>query len=180
MTRDAVLSAWLEGARIGTLARIVNEDPAGVEDALRHELRSIREEYQPSVSAEPAPLPTARKAQAADSSPSPAPEFLPKRKKPTYRKQARPLVHAAELAASPVRKAVAKLVNGAARLSKTDLITDWLRQEPLTCSEIADRARAALVETNDHEKWASDGLWMMRVKDLVIKPDAPGGKWRLA
>ncbi len=49
MTRDAVLTAWLEGARIGTLARIVNEDPVGVEDALRHELRNIQQEYEPSM-----------------------------------------------------------------------------------------------------------------------------------
>ena len=158
MTRDAVLSAWLEGARIGTLARIVNEDPEGVEDAIRHELRTIREEYQPSVSAESAPLTTARKARAAASSPLPEPN------------------HAAAMKRSPARRAVEKVM----ALSKADLIADWLRQEPLTCSDIADRARAAMVETDDHEKWASDGLYYMRTKGLVIKPDIPGGQWRLA
>lgn len=94
MTRDAVLTAWLEGARIGTLARVINEDPAGVEDALRHELRTIREEYQPSVSAEAPPLTTAKVAQAAASSPSPAPKN-----------------HAAAMRKSPARKAVERIVD---------------------------------------------------------------------
>lgn len=93
MTRDAVLSAWLEGARIATLARVVNEDPEGVEDAIRHELRTIREEYQPSVSAVSAPLTTARKSRAADSSPLPEPN------------------HAAAMRKSPARRAVERIVD---------------------------------------------------------------------
>jgi hypothetical protein len=66
------------------------------------------------------------------------------------------------------------------RVSKADLITGWLQQEPLTCAEIADKARAAMIETSDHEKWAADGIFAMRVKGLVIRPEQMGGKWRLA
>lgn len=164
MNSTNILTAFMaHGADIETIALIAETDSKQVQAAMRAEMLRLAEQSEPSVSAEPAPLTTARKAQAADSSPSPMPKNC-----------------AAAMKRRSARKAAQKLVSGTAPLLKTDLVTDWLRQEPLTCSDIAVRARAAMVETNDHEHWAADGLYAMRVKGLVIKPDAPGGKWRLA
>lgn len=177
MTRDAVLTAWLEGARIGTLARIVNEDPVGVEDALRHELRSIREEYQPSVSADPAPLPTARKAQAADSSPSPEPQFLPARKRPTYRNQAKP-VHTAELDVQTQFADYPPELRDA-RAIRMRAVYDALRESPADFAEIeAELERRGF--DGDLGRFTSNGVYALRERGLVIPPEVAGGKWRLA
>ena len=159
MNPSTVLAAFMSHAvDVEVIALIADTDSKQVQAVMRAELLRLAEQSQPSVLAVSAPLTTARKSRAADSSPLPEPK------------------KAAAMKRSPARMAVEKVM----ALSKTDLITDWLRQEPLTCSDIADRARAAMVETSDHEKWASDGLWFMRTKGLVIKPDIPGGKWRLA
>lgn len=164
MNSQNILAAFMaHGADIETIALIAETDSKQVQAAMRAEMLRLAEQSQSSVSAEPAPLTTARKAQAANSSPSPVPKNC-----------------AAAMRKSPARKAVEKLVKTGARLSKTDLITDWLRQEPLTCSDVAAKARAAMVETDDHEHWAADGLYAMRVKGLAIEPEITGGKWRLA
>lgn len=169
------LHLWAKGTQMDVLAAMAGANHDEFEGKLQDCLRDLCEQSralgfapgeedsrpQPPTTAE-TPQQGAATVRAADSSPLPEPN------------------HAAAMKRSPARKAVAKAMNGAVPLSKADLITDWLRQEPLTCADIADKARAAMVETSDHEKWASDGLWFMRTKGLVIKPDVPGGKWRLA
>ena len=162
MNPQNILTAFLaHSVDIEAIALIAESDTKQVQAAMRAEMLRLAGQDQPSVSAESAPPTTARKVRAADSSPLPEPKN-----------------HAAAMKRSPARKAVAKLYDGP-DLSKTARITRWLK-EPLTCAEIAERARVEMVPTDDHEHWAADGLYAMRANGLVIKPEQTGGKWRLA
>ena len=169
----ATLALFVEGARIPSLATAFQIEMEEVEDALRAALRTMMEEYQPSVSAEPAPLTTARKAKAADSSPSPLPRNC-----------------AAAMKRSPARRAVAKAVGEFAdypealrdrRADRMRVVFDLLRHGPATVSELEARLDTSAGEFDgDVTKWLCNGLYTLHAKGIVIKPDAPGGKWRLA
>lgn len=68
MTRQNLIEAWLEGACIATLAKLLDEDPLGIEAGIRHELLQIRAEQQdaaPKTNGAPKPA-TMRQHIAAD------------------------------------------------------------------------------------------------------------------
>ena len=101
MTREVVLELWLEGGKLATIARLLNEDSDGIEDAIRMELNRIRDEFQPGAAQASAEVPeeTPAKARkgAAHSSDRPA---------------RRETNHAAALKRSPARNATGRLANG--------------------------------------------------------------------
>lgn len=175
MNSQNILTAFMaHGADIETIALIAETDSKQVQAAMRAEMLRLAEQSQPSVSAEPAPLTTARKAQAADSSPSPAPKNC-----------------AAAMRKSPARKAVEKAANPQEYAEfpeplrhplaiKQRALYLMLKTGPKDVAELVSMAEAAGVQEADIYKWVSNGLYGMQQKDIAIKPEITGGKWRLA
>ena len=179
------LRLWADGTPLDTLAAMSGANHDEFESQLQGCLRELCEQsralgfvpgegdsrFQPSSPTE-APQQGAAQAKAADSSPSPLPRNC-----------------AAAMRKSPARRAVAKAVGEFAdypealrdrRADRMRVVFDLLRQGPATVSELEIRLDTSAGEFDgDVTKWLCNGLYTLHAKGIVIKPDAPGGKWRL-
>jgi len=187
------LRLWADKTPIDALAVMAGANRDEFEGHLQDCLRDLCEQSralgfvpgdgdsqsQPLTTAD-VPQQGAAPVQSAASSPSPAP------KKPK-----RPVVHAAEMRKSPVRKAVEKAVNPPEHAEfpeplrhplaiKQRALYLMLKTGPKDVAELVAMAEAAGVQEPDIFKWVSNGLYGMQQKDIAIKPESPGGKWRLA
>lgn len=193
-TRVHVLTCWLEGAGISSLAGLLNEDPRGVEDALRMELKAIQEEAAAGTDCtlranfiSTTKIKPLTKAEAV-------PEQGPAQKARPDNSSSRPRIQkvknaAAALAESPARKSIARKMGEFAEFPeplrhplaiKQRALFLMLQTGPKDVAQLVAMAEEAGVQEQDLTKWVSNGLYGMLQKDVVIKPDAPGGKWRLA
>lgn len=170
MTREVVLELWLQGGRLCTIAKLLGEDPHGVEDAVRMELQRIRDEFQSepnaAAPAEPEALPPPQRAKRAASS---------------FEPSARRKNMAGERAAAQVRRRIGAALDLTGypaslqdpRAERQRKVYDALKAAPSTTMEL--QGQMNLTSAN-----VSSTIHALRAKGLIIGSETIPVAWRLA
>ena len=169
MTRALVLELWMQGGNLHTIAQLLGEDPIGLEDAVRMELRRIRDEFQPAEGQPPAgkvALPAPPALEAGDSSPRPGRNRAAEMKRDPVRRRVAAASEALDLTGYPAALQDPRATSQRAVLGK-------LRMRPMTLGEVAKETGLASANV-----WAA--LASLRGKNLVRGSEDTPVVWRLA
>ena len=163
MTREVVLELWLEGGRLNTIARLLGEDPHGVEDAVRMELNRLRNENTQDQPEPCSPAPAEARTEAADSSPRPARNRAAAMKRDPVRRR---IEAALDLTGYP------EVLQDPRAETQRDIF-DALKRQPQTVTQLAQELE------RDSGK-VFQAIQKLRAKNLIRGSETTPVVWRIA